>query len=427
MPTHSLLVFEMTIFRNSIQSGTEFYCQWRKSHLDDILEGLYKLRIRESEKTQDRIGIVEYCYSQTKSRTWLPQIEDNGEKSIEQNTRFKTFEVSNGKLRKKKKGRGHDSGDKTAWTKKSRRWWQWKANGTGDNCSFRHEINKRAKTTQWNLFPYLVTKQNQGNALRNISPRDWSPSRKLTQLSCKDYIKKFFAPNHSVKNDILIVLFYKSENGCKFDEKCSCTHRQIEEQPRKRFKMNEDKKCSDYVEQEWVASKQKKRKPVLDRHSSNTWKPGCVLQDMEPPKSSSILRKRSNIRKSIRCIKFTEAVVCHADIREKNPSLGMICPEDAHQRDPMLQNLRIGLKKRQKSKSDVSVKQGGNWLKAFKKLKEKNKAVFFSPSENSCLPASSNLKPEESEFVVDSGASMHMISKKKKLEFCWIGYFDEVV
>ena len=37
--------------------------------------------------------------------------------------------------------------------------------------------------------------------------------------------------------------------------------------------------------------------------------------------------------------------------------------------------------------------------------------AFFSPSENRCLPASI-LKPEEREFVVDSGASMHMISKK---------------
>ena len=45
------------------------------------------------------------------------------------------------------------------------------------------------------------------------------------------------------------------------------------------------------------------------------------------------------------------------------------------------------------------------------KLKEKNKATFFSPSENRCLPASS-LKPEEREFVVDFGASMHVISKK---------------
>ena len=45
------------------------------------------------------------------------------------------------------------------------------------------------------------------------------------------------------------------------------------------------------------------------------------------------------------------------------------------------------------------------------KLKEHQRAIFFSPSENRCLPAST-LKPEEREFVVDSGVSMHMISKK---------------
>ena len=45
------------------------------------------------------------------------------------------------------------------------------------------------------------------------------------------------------------------------------------------------------------------------------------------------------------------------------------------------------------------------------KLKEHQRANFFSPSEKRCLPAST-LKPEEREFVVDSGASMHMISKK---------------
>ena len=49
--------------------------------------------------------------------------------------------------------------------------------------------------------------------------------------------------------------------------------------------------------------------------------------------------------------------------------------------------------------------------KCVKKLKEHEGATFFSPSENRCLPAST-LRPEEREFVVDSGASMHMISKK---------------
>ena len=49
--------------------------------------------------------------------------------------------------------------------------------------------------------------------------------------------------------------------------------------------------------------------------------------------------------------------------------------------------------------------------KSVLKLKEHERATFFSPSENRCLLASTR-KPEEREFVVDSGASMHMISKK---------------
>ena len=44
------------------------------------------------------------------------------------------------------------------------------------------------------------------------------------------------------------------------------------------------------------------------------------------------------------------------------------------------------------------------------KLKEYERATFFSSPENRCLPASTlNLRKE---FVVDSGASMYMISKK---------------
>ena len=45
------------------------------------------------------------------------------------------------------------------------------------------------------------------------------------------------------------------------------------------------------------------------------------------------------------------------------------------------------------------------------KLKEHERATFLSPSENRCLLAS-NIKSGEREIVFDSGASMHMISKK---------------
>ena len=44
-------------------------------------------------------------------------------------------------------------------------------------------------------------------------------------------------------------------------------------------------------------------------------------------------------------------------------------------------------------------------------LEEKDKP-FFSPTEDRCLPAPSVTWPEEREFVVDSGASMHMLSRK---------------
>ena len=61
--------------------------------------------------------------------------------------------------------------------------------------------------------------------------------------------------------------------------------------------------------------------------------------------------------------------------------------------------------------SDVPVKQRGS-LPNYPIIKGENQATFFSPSKNWFLPAPSTPKPEEREFVVDSGASMHMLSKK---------------
>ena len=78
---------------------------------------------------------------------------------------------------------------------------------------------------------------------------------------------------------------------------------------------------------------------------------------------------------------------------------------------PTLRNLRMGLRRRQNGKSKVPAKQRWKLVKSVLKLQERERATFFSSPENRCLPAST-LKPEEREFVVDSGASMHMISKK---------------
>ena len=133
---------------------------------------------------------------------------------------------------------------------------------------------------------------------------------------------------------------------------------------------------------------------------------------MEPPKSSSILRMCSNIRKPVRCVQFTKAVVRHADTRDQNPSLGMICPGDPHQRNPNAPKFDDRSQEETEWQERCAREAAWRLAKNVFKLKEHERAAFFSSPENRCLPAPSNLEPEEREFVVDSGASMHMISKK---------------
>ena len=52
----------------------------KKIQLDEILEGLYKFRIRESEKLKTVLESYDLEDSSEESWTWLSQIEDNGDK-----------------------------------------------------------------------------------------------------------------------------------------------------------------------------------------------------------------------------------------------------------------------------------------------------------------------------------------------------------
>ena len=151
-----------------------------------------------------------------------------------------------------------------------------------------------------------------------------------------------------------------------------------------------------------------KQGPV-GRRSSNTRQLGCVFQDMKPPKP--ILRKSSDMQKPIQRVKFTKAIARHTKIRDQNPSLGYICPGEPHQRSPNAPKFEDRSQEETEWQEQGAREAAWKLAKSVLKLKEQERATFFSPSENRCLPAST-LKPEEREFVVDSGASMHMISKK---------------
>ena len=151
-----------------------------------------------------------------------------------------------------------------------------------------------------------------------------------------------------------------------------------------------------------------KRGPT-GRRSSDARQSGCVFQDMKPPKS--ILQKSTDMQKPIQRVKFTKAIARHTKIRDQNPSLGYICPGEPHERSPKAPKFEDRSQEETEWQEQGAREAAWKLAKNVLKLKEHQRAAFFSSPENRCLPAST-LKPEEREFVVDSGASMHMISKK---------------
>ena len=393
-------LFTISLRNDDIQ---EFDSKWdgillsmTKIPPDDILEGLYKMRIRESEKLKTVLELFDLEIHQKKAGPDYHRLED-----------------------------------KTACTKNSSRLL---AMGNqravckikGDNCSFRHDINKRGKVTPSNPSPNSFMQQNERKSSRTRSPRGRSPSGRMSRWPCKDYLKGTCNNSFCEKWHPPECLFYKTKSGCRFGEKCSYAHRQVDEQPTKRSKKNDDKsavallKKGDWHERGPVTDQCHDRSGKPDkrgdkklgqkssqRRSSNARQLGCVFQDMTPPKS--ILRKCTDMRKPIQRVKFTKAVARHAKNRDQNPSLGCICPGEPHESSPTAPKFEVsGGDRVARARCPRSSVEAGQKCSEIEGEKQSSILLTFG---NRCLPAA-NLKPEEREFVVDSGASMHMISKK---------------
>ena len=66
----------------------------------------------------------------------------------------------------------------------------------------------------------------------------------MCRLSCKDYLKETCNNSFCERWHPPERLFYKTKSGCRFGEKCSYAHRQVDEQPSKRSKKNDDKSAA---------------------------------------------------------------------------------------------------------------------------------------------------------------------------------------
>ena len=98
VPTYSLLFFGLTIFRSSIQDGTKFVLSTEQFPPDDILESLYKWRIRESEKLKTILEVYNLEIHQKKSKPDDHRMKTMVKGSIGQDLKTRNFDARNGRI-----------------------------------------------------------------------------------------------------------------------------------------------------------------------------------------------------------------------------------------------------------------------------------------------------------------------------------------
>ena len=251
---------------------------------------------------------------------------------------------------------------------------------------------------------------------------------------CKDYLKGTCTNSFCGKRHPPECLFYKTKSGCRFGEKCSYAHRQVDDQSSNRSEKNDDRSAIVmFKKNDWhenvgypvvnrVKSHERSGRSDIKRdtchelkqgpvgvRSSNARQLDCVFQDMKS--SKSILRKDSDMQQPIQRVKFTKVVARHAKIRHQNPSFGYICPDEPHQRSPNAPKVEDRSQEETELQEQEVREAAWKLAKNVLKLKEQERATFFSFSENRCLSAST-LTLGEREFVVDSEASIHIIREK---------------
>ena len=128
---------------------------------DDILEGLYKLRIRESEKLKTVLELYD-LEIQKKIGPDDHRLKTMVNKSIEQDLRNKNFGTRSGNFEKNAVVK--NQGAKQRGQRILGNCWQSETNGQcvkRDKCSFRHDFDKRGKVTPSNPSPSSFMQQNE--------------------------------------------------------------------------------------------------------------------------------------------------------------------------------------------------------------------------------------------------------------------------
>ena len=240
MPTYLPLFFENDDIQEFDSKWDGILLSMTKIPFDDILEGLYKLRIPETEKLKTVLELYNLEIHRKKAGPDCNRLNTMAKRSIEQDLRNTNFRDQKTEIMKEtpwSRIRGQNSVD--------REFQETVGSGKPTGSLLKetivvsiNEINKRAKMTQPNSSPSSFMQQNERNASRTRSPRGKIPSGRMFRLPCKDYLKGTCTNSFCETWHPPECLFHKTKSGCRFGQRCSYAHRQVDEQPDKRSKKN---------------------------------------------------------------------------------------------------------------------------------------------------------------------------------------------
>ena len=187
--------------------------------------------------------------------------------------------------------------------------------------------------------------------------RGWSPPQKFVRQLWRDYLKGICDKSPCDYWHPPECQFWKSESGCKFGDKCSYAHRQVESQPSKKTEKGWWQNWSGYIE----------KCMTIGLRISGYRAAGILTDFTEEPKVLGPIRECS-LQKGRRWCKLPRK---RRSVARKNQV------KSSHQRSPYAM------------KFEERCARGNAWklAKNSYKLNETEKATFFSLTNEWCLPA----------------------------------------
>ena len=383
IPTCSLSFYEMTIFRTSTQSGTEFYYQWRKSRLMISGKDCTNKEYESLRNSWPYWKIGRLGDSSKEVRTWS-QIENWWKEVLSKKFEIRIFGAEVEILRR------------MPWSRISEQNSVYKefleivGNGKPTGSVWKETIAVSAtiwisvrKVHHQIRLRILSCGRVSEKSSRTRSPRGKSPSGRMSRWLCTDYLRRTCNNSFCKKWHPPECLFYKTKSGCRFGENAHMHIARLMNNLSKNVQKEWWQKCSSHVEEKWSARKhmatccqpwQKSRqagatrcltwshfmrwvKDLLgvDHRIHDNWVVSFKIWSRRSLSygRAQTCRHQSNVWDSQRLLHVTlkfETKILRSDIFAQVNPISVA---------PKLQNLRIGLRRRQSGKGKVPARQRG--------------------------------------------------------------------